>query len=177
MIILGHIRVCQSKTKSCSHFRQLSITFFLSRGDPETRSAVLDVAIKQRYFLASLAKWGNLFSFFFQKWRGLPAFEMFGSFLYFDISSRISCFELLPEASSSDEKLLRCASRSLLFLEGGSTTWVLWTRDRASSAIFSQTRSLLVFPQQVTGDTQQSYHNDGCWEKTNNHLLKRLIIC
>ena len=39
------------------------------------------------------------------------------------------------------------------------------TRDRASSAIFSQTRSLLVFPQQVTGDTQQSYHNDGCWEK------------
>ena len=35
MIILGHIRVCQSKTKSCSHFRQLSITFFLSRGEPE----------------------------------------------------------------------------------------------------------------------------------------------
>ena len=126
MIILGHIRVCQSKTKSCSHFRQLGITFFLSRGDQETRSAVLDVAIKQRYFLASLAKWGNLFSFFFQKLRRLPAFEIFGSFLYFDISSRISCFELLPEASSSDEELLRCVPRSLLFLVGGSTTWVLW---------------------------------------------------
>ena len=94
MIILGHIRVCQSKTKSCSHFRQLSIKrnlLFVKRRPRElkTRSAVLDVAITQRHFLASLAKWGNLFSFFFQKWRGLPAFEIFCSFLYFDISS---CF-------------------------------------------------------------------------------------
>ena len=109
MIILGHIRVCQSKTKSCSHFRQLSITFFFVKRRPrelKTRSAVLAVAITQRYFLASLAKWGNLFSFFFQKWRGLPAFEIFGSFLYFDISSMISCFELLPHHVSGGFKTM-----------------------------------------------------------------------
>ena len=154
MIILGHIRVCQSKTKSCSHFRQLNITFFLSRGDPETHSAVLDVAIKQRYFLASLAKWGNLFSFFFQKWRRLPAFEIFGSFLYFDISSRISCFELLPEASSSDEKLLRCAPRSLLFLEGGSTTWVLWNPWQSLFSDILPNSIPVIFP--TTGERWQT---------------------
>ena len=131
MIILGHIRVCQSKTKSCSHFRQLSITFFLSRGDPagqrtEDTLSCSWCSYHTKILSRQIGQMGKSFLIFFQKWRGLPAYEIFGSFLYFDISSRISCFELLPEASSSDEKLLRCAPRSLLFLEGGSTTWVLW---------------------------------------------------
>ena len=167
MIILGHIRVCQSKTKSCSHFRQLNITFFVSRGDPETHSAVLDVAIKQRYFLASLAKWGNLFSFFFQKWRGLPAFEIFCSFLYFDISSCFVTRGFILWWGAAEVR----PKKPPLFGRWFNNLSPLKTRDRASSAIFSQTRSLLVFPQQVTGDTQQSYHNDGCWEKTINRLL------
>ena len=131
----------------------------------KTRSAVLDVAITQRYFLARLAKWGNLFSFSSRNEGGCQLTKFLA--LSFTLISHpgypvLSCYQRLhplmrscwgaPQEASSFWKVVQ----QLESCE---------TRDRASSAIFSQTRSLLVFPQQVTGDTQQSYHNDGCWEK------------